>query len=172
MIEMDFEFIGFDEQIKNIEDVEKTIIAIMTPAMNRGAKHAEGEVKVRTPVGATGDSRRSIKSETKPISSGPILIQSRVASSIKGPQMPTLEVGRRAGAAMPPPAALELWVRRVLGFRGDLVNRMAFVVARSISRKGTKGAFMFEEGFKASTQVINSSLRAGLSQLLTALKVK
>jgi hypothetical protein len=69
-----------------------------------------------------------------------------------------VENGRRPGARMPPPQALRNWLRH-----HGLPESMAFVVARSIARKGTKGAHMFAKaqitGAVTATGIIARHLR-------------
>jgi hypothetical protein len=58
-----------------------------------------------------------------------------------------VEVGTRPH--FPPPAALEGWVRRRLGIRGDREAReVAFLIGRKIARTGTKGHFFFERALR------------------------
>lgn len=47
----------------------------------------------------------------------------------------------------PPMAPLQAWAARVLGVSGAEGRRVAFLVARAISRRGTKAHHMFERGF-------------------------
>lgn len=75
-----------------------------------------------------------------------------------------VEVGRGAGK-MPPVGSndfgsLELWVRRKLGVPADKSRGVAFAVAISIAKRGTKGAFMFEDGYKNSQPKITQLLGA------------
>jgi hypothetical protein len=52
-----------------------------------------------------------------------------------------MEAGRRAGARMPPPAALEGWAQRhgfLSGKKPSEIKGILFVLARSIGRKGIK----------------------------------
>lgn len=58
----------------------------------------------------------------------------------------------------PPTGPIQHWVERVLGITGKEAAGVAFLIARAISRRGTKGAHMFEEGFEAS--------EAGLMRIL------
>ncbi len=81
-----------------------------------------------------GDLQRSIMTETKPLFA-------RVHSNLV--YHPVMELGRRPGARMPPPAALADWARRK-GFTGSL-----FVLARSIARRGIKGRFYMRAAAKA-----------------------
>lgn len=55
------------------------------------------------------------------------------------PYSVVVDEGRRAGARMPPPAALEPWVRRKMKVPRDRVRGAAFMLARAIKRRGIKG---------------------------------
>ena len=50
----------------------------------------------------------------------------------------------------PPSGPIEFWVTKKLGYEGKEARSVAFLVARAISRRGTKAAKMFEKGFEAS----------------------
>ena len=50
----------------------------------------------------------------------------------------------------PPRGALLQWVERVLGVGGAAAQRVEFLIRRKIGTKGTKGAHMFRDGWKAS----------------------
>lgn len=65
-----------------------------------------------------------------------------------------IERGRRAGARMPPPKSLELWVEKVMGVPEEDIKQVAFLVARSIGRKGFKGQFMFKQGVEKAKPVM------------------
>lgn len=52
------------------------------------------------------------------------------------PYADIIEYGRQPGT-MPPPAALEKWVRRKLGVADKDARRVAFLVARKIKQRGT-----------------------------------
>src|SRR4030042_799394 len=47
----------------------------------------------------------------------------------------------------PPVAPIRFWVERKLGLMGKEAQSAAFCIARAISKRGTKGAHMFEKGF-------------------------
>lgn len=64
-----------------------------------------------------------------------------------------VEEGRRPGR-MPPVDAIQLWVTRKLGIGGLEARRVAYVIARAIGRRGTKGAFMFKKGFEQMTPIV------------------
>lgn len=50
----------------------------------------------------------------------------------------------------PPVGPIQHWVERKLKIEGKEAATVAFLIARAISRRGTKGAHMFEKGFEAS----------------------
>lgn len=72
-----------------------------------------------------------------------------------------VEFGRRPGK-MPPVRAIRAWVVRkklVPAMDSDedyqeAVDRAAYMIARAIGRRGTKGAHMFERGFRATEPMI------------------
>jgi hypothetical protein len=61
-----------------------------------------------------------------------------------------MEKGRRAGARQPPTDAIQFWVTRKLGIRGKAAEQLAFVIARSIGRKGIKGRHMLEKSMETA----------------------
>jgi len=50
----------------------------------------------------------------------------------------------------PPTGPIQFWVERKLNITGKEAASVAFLIARAISRRGTKGEEMFEKGFEAS----------------------
>jgi len=57
-----------------------------------------------------------------------------------------VEMGRKPGR-MPPVDAIKLWVVRKLGIKGQDADRVAYAIAYSIGKKGTKGAFMVQQAY-------------------------
>lgn len=122
---------------------------------------AEGGVIAATPVGATGHARQAI---THQFSGSGVMVTGRVFSTDVPIKTASLEHGRRPGK-MPPMAPIKLWVARKLG--GD--KRVAFLVARAIGRRGTKGAGMFAKGAevaRASAAKRMPALRAAIGRVL------
>lgn len=125
---------------------EEVVSPALEAAMTEALMLLERAVKIRTPIGATETARGSIASEQRWGSApgrGVPLLRGIVGS----PQahVAVLERGRKPGAKMPPPDALELWVRRKLKIQDVKEARsVAFVIARSIARKGTEAVRMFE----------------------------
>ena len=106
----------------------------------------EGEVKRRTPTD-TGSLRASIFSELRV--SGQSLEELISAPLVHSAPV---EFGRKPGK-MPPSAALKGWARRKLGD-----EKLAFVVARAIGRKGTKPNEMFQKAFEENAGAIARKL--------------
>lgn len=62
----------------------------------------------------------------------------------------------RAPGKMPPVEAIEIWVIRKLGIAPPESRGVAFVIARSIGRSGTKGAKMFQKGFDTALPLVQT----------------
>ena len=60
----------------------------------------------------------------------------------------SVEMGTRPH--FPPVDPIRHWVERKLRISGDEAKGVAFLIARAISRRGTKGAHMFDKGFEVS----------------------
>lgn len=101
-----------------------------------------------------------------------------------------VEMGRTPGARMPPPSALILWVRQKLGNaitavatvtgKGGKTQRskakaksaeegLAFLIARSIGKKGFPGVHMFERAFTEQQQnvqqIVQEEIRGAVATL-------
>ena len=96
-----------------------------------------------TPVGVTAALRGSISSYVEGAPETALL--GHVAHGMLYGDV--AEVGRQPGK-IPPASALELWVVRKLGLSGEEATSAAWLIARSIGKRGTKGAHMFEKAFK------------------------
>lgn len=121
---------------------------------------AEGGVIAATPVGATGHLRQSITHQV----SGSGIVIGRVYSTDVPIKVASVEHGRAPGR-MPPIAPIQLWVNRKLG--GD--RSVAFLVARAIGRRGTRGQRMFATGFRAAQGRLPArmaALRAAIGRAL------
>lgn len=67
-----------------------------------------------------------------------------------------LEYGTRAH--FPPLKPILFWVEKKLGLMGKEAKSAAFCIARAISKRGTKGAHMFEKGFEMNEAAVVSIL--------------
>ncbi|MEE9274872.1 MAG: hypothetical protein V3V62_06155 [bacterium] len=108
----------------------------------------EAAVRRAAPEGATGALRGSIVAEVR----GRSLEDLRGAVAVTAPHAAAVERGRPAGS-MPPwraGSALHLWVRRTLGVGGEDDERVSFLVARAIARRGTRPRRFFEGAVRES----------------------
>ena len=119
----------------------KTDVLLLKPVMRLVTKVAlvqEREARIGAkPHGAdTGGTARSIESVLPTITAPWV--------AVVGHDRPYVDLGRRAGR-MPPVDVIRDWLRR---HGGDV--DMAFVVARSIGRRGTKGLKFMKRGTDAA----------------------
>jgi hypothetical protein len=84
--------------------------------------------------------------------------QAIVASSVF--YAPVVEAGRRPGARRPPLEPIRLWVIRKLGISSLQARQVAFLVARAIGRRGTKGQHMFERAAQQLLPIAASRFQA------------
>ena len=101
----------------------------------------------------TGGGRRSI--DVTRIDSGHAIVSDL--------HMLVMEEGRKPGGAMPPPDALEIWGRRVLGREG-----LGFVLARSIQRKGIRPRLFFRRAIHKATKIEKSKLDNHVGRVIRA----
>lgn len=83
------------------------------------------------------------------------------------PYAPFVENGRRAGARMPPPAALVPWVERHFGVTGAAARGLAFVIARRIAQRGIRARRVLTDPLVQAqlTAEVNDTLAAQLAQV-------
>ena len=125
--------------IKNMKEVNAELIkygkrvnkSILKEMSITGLK-VESKAKVRTSVGVSGNLRSSISTK---------LGRNGVTVSTRAQYAPFVEYGRKPGN-MPPPSSLFRWVQLKLGAKN--FKSVAFVIARSIGKKGIKAKpFLF-----------------------------
>ena len=119
---------------------------------------AESEIARGTPIGATGATRRGYS----------VQFSGMAGSSPRGAVVNPIsyfdfvDAGRRPGR-MPPPAALLPGVATKWGIAPNDRQRVAYLVARAIGRRGTTGADMVVRGVDEVRRKADSELaRVGL----------
>lgn len=126
----------FDPQV--IAKINQAIREAIWPVGLR----AQALVARRTPVGATGKLRQSISLE--PFNVGPIGFGVRIFSPLV--YAPPVEFGSRPH--FPPIEPIEYWVRRKLRITGKTSRQVAYLVARAISRRGTRAVETFQTTYQ------------------------
>lgn len=130
---------GIDSLVKRFPEVSREV---RESKISEALLLLEGRVKEKTPQGA-----------------GPIHLRDTIFPKVQvtGDQVTgILGTPQEHGAPVeygtkphfPPTEPIRYWVRKVLGLQGKEARTAAFLIARAISRRGTKGAAMFEKGFE------------------------
>lgn len=119
------------------------IMAGAASAMEKAGLRAQMLVQEREPVGATGFLKADTYAEMHtdaPLHE--VIGVSPPADVYAGP----VEDGTRPH--MPPTSALLLWVKKKLQVSDEkAAQSIAFAIAKTIARRGTKGVHMFEKAF-------------------------
>jgi len=157
-MEFDVDLSGFDELLNNLATLYPDAVAdeiYATMELSLGV--FEQAVKLETPVN-TGNLRGSIATE---ITGTPANMTGLVVTPLLYGW--PVERGRQPGTP-PPVGPIELWViRKGLEWtyktksgkvRPMTTRQMAFIIARSIGKKGTSGAAMFYKGFQAALPAV------------------
>lgn len=154
---------GFDEQLKKFEQFHAIADRHLTKAMHQGTINTVSKIRPLTPVGVSGRLRNSIDSEVT--REGPLSIVGTVGSTMKDEVYPeVMEFGRKPGS-MPPPQALERWVRLKLGVPDGEVEGVAYVIARNIARRGIPGKKFMQRGWEASKAKFLTYFEAALNRI-------
>ena len=130
---------GLGGRMKRLSEATRQETAV---AIQQAAIIAEATARRGAPRD-TGALARSITSEVKGLSA-------RVFSTRD--YATYVELGRSPGARMPPPAALEGWVRRHFGASPERARGLAFVLARAIARRGIPGRFFMRAAARKVTE--------------------
>lgn len=129
-------------------------------AMNAAVRVAQEEVVKRVPVD-TGRLWDAITARVEGDGaglSGVVEVSSLVYSV-------PMELGSRPH--WPPRAPIEAWARRKFNLSNPVeARRVGFLVARSISKKGTKGRFYFRDGAKAAEPRIERLFEAAADRIV------
>ena len=115
----------------------------LVPAVTQASMFAEREVKDRAPTSGAGTLRDSIGA--LPVEIGGTAITGGVGTSLS--YAAAVELGSKPHWA--PIAPLQEWVQRKLGLSGEEAETAALAIQRKIGHHGTKGHFMFRDGFAA-----------------------
>lgn len=126
--------------------------------LDRASIMTEGEMRVNAPV-FDGELRRSIRSKWQGIDSVTVFSDSKYA--------PAVEFGRRPNGKMPPyqeGTPLAKWVKIKMG-----ADVPAFLVARSIARKGTKAQRFAHKTYVTMKPQVNGMANAVIARTIKGL---
>jgi hypothetical protein len=179
MIDFDITIPGLEAELAKLRDWDKYVNKHFETAMKSSMITASNEIKKRTPVGASGFLRQSIGYRVE--TTGPGSVIGHVGSS-KSEYAYYANYGRKPGK-MPPIDALLLWVHRkqlagtyaieasAKGYHRRMGGRttqakqdrqVAFLIARSIGRHGTKATNFMEHGMEAAMPAILANFNKAL----------
>lgn len=133
----------------------------MTAAMHAATIDVVGGVSPLVPVNL-GHLRGSLQSE---VSGTPVSITGRVF--FVSPYALPVENGTRPH--WPPVGPLRLWAQRRFSVSGSEAASIAFLVARKISRVGTKGVHMMERGWNAVRGTVSGRFDTALARIASRL---
>jgi hypothetical protein len=142
-----------DEAIRDIENIDNFVLDDLTLTMYRAVDVIRNSILQFWPVGATGLSRQGWGTR---VERGIVAVKGVVSNPVE--HAIYAERGRGPGK-MPPLAPIELWVRRVLGIPAPESKQVAFLVARAIGRRGTKGAHAIDKGVAAVRGIVEADFR-------------
>ena len=70
----------------------------------------------------------------------------------------------------PPTGPIQHWVEKKLGKSGAEAKSIAFLIARAISRRGTKGSFMFQKAFSENEASVIRILESIPAEIIERIK--
>jgi len=158
----------FAQQIEKLNAYDEIANRHLTSAIQGSVIGIQGLARVNAPV-FQSRLRNSIQAEVK---TGGAAVVGRVFSDITSPYpYPlTVELGRKPGK-MPPPDALKRWVQLVIKPPAASVNGIAYLVARSIGRRGIKGKFFMKRAVESSKVRIGMLFREALDRIANEMAV-
>lgn len=75
------------------------------------------------------------------------------------PYSAVIELGRRAGATMPPPQVIAKWLQRARGLSRKEAEAAAFVVARAIGKRGIPGKFVLKNVLPFLVKIVGLEIK-------------
>ena len=145
---------GMEELFKKAHDI---MVREFIPAVNKTAHKLEATAKINAPINI-GNLRSSI--HTNPAQEMFGDVQAAVGTDLK--YAPFVEYG--TNPHFPPLAPLKLWAKFKLGN-----ENLAYVVARKIARKGTKGVFYFKKARESVVDYHTDNMKAALNNVIKIL---
>ena len=158
--------VGLKEMQRRFDQSPNVVRKYAKDAMGKSVLVVLGAARKGAPV-YQGQMRSSMESKVEGFGSEVIgIVGSPIVSPYPYPLV--VEFGRSPGS-MPPPSALERWVHLVLKVPTEDALGVAFVVARSIARRGIRARPFLHNAFTASLDTINRYFQAALREIVNAL---
>jgi len=153
---------GFDQQIQNLKGYNQVAIQENRKAMNQAVKLVERVGKINAPVNF-GVLRAKIHGEVR--QAGPGMVIGVIGSYAEH----GAPVEKGSDPHWPNIPSLALWVQRKLRVARKDVQNVTFLVARAISRRGTKAQPYLEPAFEDSQDEIKGFFQQALENIVKRL---
>jgi hypothetical protein len=153
-LDMEFDFRSVHQMADRYDNAGRMVVDEIRTGITRSAIQIEADAKRIVPTD-THTLQRSITHEVE--ASGRDVV-GRVGSNLV--YAPVVEYGRSAGAAIPPPSALTGGLRR-----HGIDEQYAFVVARSIARRGTRPRPYLKPALDKNRAAITREMAAVLQRI-------
>ncbi len=128
---------GHEKLVENLKAAPEVIALHLNRALRKASHILVPYLKSKTPVGATHHLRNYTVGQIQILADGQRLEIRQAAQSRKGfPYGVAVREGTRPH--FPPYRELIPWVNAVLGVQGKRANSVAFLIARKISKYGTR----------------------------------
>jgi len=156
------EILGLPEQLSRLDNYDRLSDTQLDSAMRSSVASIAADAQTLAPR-FTGELAGSMTSR---VMNEVTYITGEVYSSMSNPIYPlVMEAGRRPGARMPPIEAIRVWSDAVLG------PGLAFVVARSIGRKGIKGHWFLKRAYEKNIPNILTLFKVAADRLTDLLAI-
>lgn len=160
MLDMDIGAEGLKEiraALKNSSPLlGKRMLGAIMEIGNYTKDAARGSLHPGGPGYATGDLQRNIYFHVRSEWHGEVTSEAPHSAFVEYPTRPH----------WPPISALVEWVRIKFGLHGREAESAGFLVARAISRKGTKGIFFMERAFRYGLTKVPAALNRAMNWFL------
>lgn len=151
---------GLDPKVRKFSQANALFQTELNQLLRRIGKILVPAVKRETPIGATGRLRKSTVFQ---IVGGPKNQVLELRQSARSKNFPYhLAVRKGTKPHFPPPEALIPWVKKKWGIPNTpayLARGAAFVLARSIAKKGTKANPYDDRAIKKTASIIRQEVR-------------
>ena len=145
---IELEPIGFDELEKNFSHAREEVVITLNRMLRRSGKALLPALKKETPTGARNKLRNTTTYQIMGKGGSQRLEMRQSAFSRNGfPYGAAVRSGTRPH--FPPYRELIPWVERKLGVGGLMAPRVAYLIARKISRVGTKKNPYHERAYRS-----------------------
>ena len=159
----DLDVEGLEEQLGKLNGFDQIARRHLRAAMQKSLVTIGSEVVPLVPVGVSARLKNSMGSTISEL--GPTNLVGRYGSSMRDEIYPqVMEFGREPGT-MPPPGSLLRWVHLKLRPPEEEEERVAFLVARAIKRRGIKGRHFMSTGLEKAMNRIKKYFLDALDRI-------